>query len=425
MAYFKRRYVSGHTHIIGAGLAGLSCAVWLTERGKDVTLYEATDHAGGRCRSYDDSALGRRIDNGNHLLLSGNASAMAYLETIGASNSLIGPDTAAFPFFDIRSKENWTLRLNEGVIPWWIFSDKRRVPGTSALSYLKALHLAYAGPNTTISECLANSGPLFERFWEPLGVSILNTDASEAAASLLWPVMKETFAKGEAFCRPRIAQKGLSESFIDPAVAYLTEKGRILNLNTRVRKITLKSKRAVSLDLGDRKIKLNDADKLLLAVPPAVASSLLPGLIVPQETRAIVNGHFILDAPINTTGKDLTFTGLIGSVSQWLFVRQDIASVTVSAADRLAEQPAEKIARTLWKEVATTLNLGDKPLPAYRILKEKRATFAQTPKDVARRPGPVTAWSNLFLAGDWTNTGLPATIEGAIRSGEIAANRMG
>jgi hypothetical protein len=236
--------------------------------------------------------------------------------------------------------------------------------------------------------------------------------------------MKETFGKGEAFCRPRIAREGLSESFIDPAVAYLTSKGNTLNLNTRVRKITFENKRATSLDLGNRKIILKEADKLLLAVTPAVASSLLPTLRVPQETRTIVNGHFILDAPFNTTGEDLSFMGLVGSVSQWLFVRQDIASVTVSAADKLAEQPAEKIANTLWKEVATALNLGDKPLPAHRIVKEKRATFAQTPKDVARRPGPVTDWSNLFLAGDWTNTGLPATIEGAIRSGRIAANRM-
>jgi uncharacterized protein with NAD-binding domain and iron-sulfur cluster len=116
--------------------------------------------------------------------------------------------------------------------------------------------------------------------------------------------------------------------------------------------------------------------------------------------------------------------GLVGSVSQWLFVRGEVASVTVSAADKLAEQPAEEIAETLWKEVAKALELGDKPLPAHRIVKEKRATFAQTPEDVSRRPGPVTAWSNLFLAGDWTNTGLPATLEGAIRSGRIAANRI-
>jgi len=402
-------------------VAGLSCAVSLTERGESVTLYEAAGHAGGRCRSYEDAALGRRIDNGNHLLLSGNSSAMAYLKIIGASDSLTGPETASYPFVDLKSGERWTVRPNKGVLPWWVFCENRRVPGTNAWDYLKALRLALAGKNDTLAKCLGNSGPLFERFWEPLGVAVLNTDANEAAAALLWPVMKEAFGKGEDFCRPRIAREGLSESFVDPALAYLKGHDADVNLNTRVRTITLDNERTTSLDLGDKTVSLDEDDVLVLAVPPAVASSLLPDLTVPLETRAIVNGHFILDAP---RSDELSFMGLVGSVSQWLFVRGEVASVTVSAADKLAEQPAEEIAETLWKEVAKALELGDKPLPAHRIVKEKRATFAQTPEDVSRRPGPVTAWSNLFLAGDWTNTGLPATLEGAIRSGRIAANRI-
>ncbi|MBT3905076.1 MAG: NAD(P)-binding protein [Rhodospirillaceae bacterium] len=413
--------MAGHIHIIGAGVAGLSCAVSLTERGESVTLYEAAGHAGGRCRSYEDAALGRRIDNGNHLLLSGNSSAMAYLKIIGASDSLTGPETASYPFVDLKSGERWTVRPNKGVLPWWVFCENRRVPGTNAWDYLKALRLALAGKNDTLAKCLGNSGPLFERFWEPLGVAVLNTDANEAAAALLWPVMKEAFGKGEDFCRPRIAREGLSESFVDPALAYLKGHDADVNLNTRVRTITLDNERTTSLDLGDKTVSLDEDDVLVLAVPPAVASSLLPDLTVPLETRAIVNGHFILDAP---RSDELSFMGLVGSVSQWLFVRGEVASVTVSAADKLAEQPAEEIAETLWKEVAKALELGDKPLPAHRIVKEKRATFAQTPEDVSRRPGPVTAWSNLFLAGDWTNTGLPATLEGAIRSGRIAANRI-
>jgi squalene-associated FAD-dependent desaturase len=416
--------VPSHIHIIGAGVAGLSCAVSLAERGQSVTLYEAAGHAGGRCRSYEDATLGRRIDNGNHLLLSGNSSAMAYLKTIGASDSLTGPETASYPFFDLESGERWTVRPNKGMLPWWVFCESRRVPGTRAWDYLKALRLAFAGKNDTLSKCLGNAGPLFDRFWEPLGVAVLNTDANEAAAGLLWPVMKETFGKGGDFCRPRIAREGLSESFIDPALAYLKDQDVRVNLNTRVRAITLNDSRATILDLSDSTVNLGEDDTLVLAVPPAVASSLLPDLTVPLETRAIVNGHFILGEPSGEPSGDLSFMGLVGGVSQWLFVRGEVASVTVSAADKLAEQRGEKIAETLWKEVAKALRLGDKPLPTHRIVKEKRATFAQTPEDVSRRPGPVTAWSNLFLAGDWTNTGLPATLEGAIRSGRISANRI-
>ncbi len=105
-------------------------------------------------------------------------------------------------------------------------------------------------------------------------------------------------------------------------------------------------------------------------------------------------------------------------------MRGDVASVTVSAADALAEQAGEDIARTLWREVSRALDLGDTPLPAHRVVKEKRATFAQTPEQVKRRPGVRTEWPNLFLAGDWTDTGLPATIEGTILSGRTASEAI-
>ena len=105
-------------------------------------------------------------------------------------------------------------------------------------------------------------------------------------------------------------------------------------------------------------------------------------------------------------------------------MRGDIVSVTVSAADDLAEQPTEAIAGRLWADVAKALNLGDAPLPTWRIVKEKRATFAQTPGQIRRRPPARTALNNLFLAGDWTDTGLPATIEGTLRSGAKASDAV-
>src|ERR1700738_4537003 len=104
--------MSGTVHIIGAGLAGLSAAVRLLSRGRQVVVHEATAFAGGRCRSYHDAAVGMTIDNGNHLLLSGNHAALAYLRDIGAADRLPVPPAAAFDFIDIASRERWILRLS-------------------------------------------------------------------------------------------------------------------------------------------------------------------------------------------------------------------------------------------------------------------------------------------------------------------------
>ncbi len=111
---------------------------------------------------------------------------------------------------------------------------------------------------------------------------------------------------------------------------------------------------------------------------------------------------------------------MIGAASEWLFGFSDRLSVTISAAERFLSTPREDLARTIWDEVQAVAGI-EAPLPAWQIIKEKRATFAATPEQDALRPGAETQWRNLVLAGDWTQTGLPATIEGAIRSGNSAA----
>ncbi|MBI1985598.1 MAG: FAD-dependent oxidoreductase [Rhodospirillales bacterium] len=409
-----------HAHIIGAGVAGLSTAVHLLNRGWNVTLHESAGHAGGRCRSFVDATLGCRIDNGNHLLLSGNGAALEYLSLIDAADGLTGPDKAAFPFLDLKTGRRWTVEMGAGRLPWWIFSEARRVPGSRPADYVRALRLAWAGERATVAECLGADNPLFKRFWEPLAVAVLNTAADEGAASLLWPVIRETFGRGEAACRPLIARVGLSESFIDPALRFLAGRRAGFFANHRLRALSLEGDRVAALTFegGDEAVAAGDA--VVLAVPPRNAAELVPGLIVPDLSRAIVNGHFRLPA----ASGDFSFLGLVGGVAQWLFVRGAVASVTVSAADTLADDDAAAIAGRLWDEVRRALALGEAPLPAYRIVKEKRATFAQTPDQVRRRPPARTPWKNLFLAGDWTQTGLPATIEGAIRSGRKAAETV-
>src|SRR5262249_25466670 len=135
---------SGAVHIVGAGLAGLAASVELVAAGRRVNLYEAGRYAGGRCRSYFDSELGCRIDNGNHLLLAGNKAALRYLAQIDALDTLEGPQEAVFPFIDIGTGQRWTLRPNHSAIPWWIANPKRRVPETRATDYLAALALRRA-----------------------------------------------------------------------------------------------------------------------------------------------------------------------------------------------------------------------------------------------------------------------------------------
>jgi uncharacterized protein with NAD-binding domain and iron-sulfur cluster len=134
----------------------------------------------------------------------------------------------------------------------------------------------------------------------------------------------------------------------------------------------------------------------------------------------ILNLHYRLDAAPGLP----PVTGLTGSVAQWLFVKGDIASVTVSNADVFADAPADEIAARIWPEIAVALGSPGASQPVCRVVKEKRATFLETPANEKRRPGPETEWRNLVLAGDWTATGLPATIEGAVQSGRVAAQQL-
>ncbi len=160
---------------------------------------------------------------------------------------------------------------------------------------------------------------------------------------------------------------------------------------------------------------------------PAALAELLPGTAVPPESRGIVNVHFRLDAPPPPLPEGSPLLGVVGGTAEWIFPRGDMVSVTVSAADALAEEDARLIASRVWPEVATALSLAGGPgadLPAWRVIKERRATFAQVPGALALRAPTRTEVVNLLLAGDWTDTGLPATIEGAVVSGRAAADAV-
>lgn len=171
-------------------------------------------------------------------------------------------------------------------------------------------------------------------------------------------------------------------------------------------------------------------------MPAPVAHTLLAnkiaGITVPTEFESILNLHFRLDERPIPQGSfaQCGFMGVIGGVTEWVFLRENILSVTVSAANRYADQNQDDLARTIWQEVCRACDaVLEQPLPpapaAQRVVWEKRATFAATPEQNRLRCGPATPLVNLALAGDWTNTGLPATLEGAMRSGVQAVHTLG
>jgi squalene-associated FAD-dependent desaturase len=404
-------------HIIGAGLAGLSAAVRLATSDNRVIVHEATAFAGGRCRSYHDASVGMTIDNGNHLLLSGNHAALDFLRTIGSEQRLIGPPAAEFPFLDLKSRARWTLRFNDGRLPLWVFDPKRRVPGTRALDYLSMAPLLLGRPDRTVGETVACKGALYSGLIEPLLLAALNIDPPQGSARLAAAVIRETLAAGGRACRPLIARDGLAPTLVEPAVEFLRKRGAMVRLEHQLRALRFDGDRVAALDFGDEIVALGDADAVILAVPPYAAASLVPRLTVPNEFRAIVNAHFRIEPPAAQS----PILGIVNGTTQWIFAFPGRLSVTVSAGDALIDTQREQLARTIWVEVAQASALPAEPLPPWQIVRERRATFAATVAQDRRRPGARTTWRNLLLAGDWTNTGLPATIEGAIRSGNRAA----
>jgi squalene-associated FAD-dependent desaturase len=386
-----------------------------------VTVHEAANQAGGRCRSYHDPALDMMIDNGNHLVLSGNASALVYLAEIGAQDRLVGPPHAAFPFVDLATDERWTLRPNDGVVPWWIFDSHRRVPGTGAADYLALARLLWSGPQKTICDVLDCNATLFHRLIRPLLLAALNTEPREGSAALAAAVIRETLGAGGRACRPLIARQGLASAFVDPALHLLNRRNAEVHFGHRLRALSVDGESVTALHFGDEPLPLQPDDAVILAVPPMVAAALVPnGMPTPTEFRAIVNAHFRI-----TPAQDLAaITGVVNGMVEWLFAFPDRLSVTISAADRLLETPREMLAEQIWREVCMIARL-DAPLPRWQIVRERRATFAALPSQNAKRPPAETAYRNLWLAGDWTATGLPATIESAVRSGHRAAHLVG
>jgi squalene-associated FAD-dependent desaturase len=418
--------VTATVHVVGGGLAGLSAALHAADAGAKVRLHEGAGQLGGRCRSFHDAALDRRIDNGNHLVLSGNLAVKRYLALAGAEGALREAPEAAFPFYDLSTGERWHVRMNDGVLPWWVLSGARRPLGVGAGAMAAAGRILLAGPKHTISGLVRADGPAVSRFWEPMSFAVMNLPPHEASAALMRATALGAWRDGR-LARPMFAPEGLGEALVVPAARAIEEKGGELRTGAVLKEIVRQDGRASALRFaGGEEIALGPEDRVVLALPPQRLNALMPETDAPEECSAILNAHFVVEDESLLDGAP-PLLGLVGGIAQWVFVRGDVVSLTISSAQDVegAEEAPERLVPLLWSEIRAALALPEGTEPkASRLIREKRATFKQTPENVARRPKTRTALRNVFLAGDTVDTGLPATIEGAVLSGERAAREV-
>lgn len=409
--------VPGIAHVIGAGLSGLAAALRLSENDYAVHVHEATMQAGGRCRSYFDPKLEMEIDNGNHLILSGNVDALSYARSVGSLEGLVGSSSARLPFVDVASGRRWDIDLGQARLPTWILDRRRRVPDTGIADYLRLYPLVFNRDDRRVGDVVRCTGPLHYRLINPFLLAALNVDPQEGSAKLAGRVLRESFMAGGASCRPLVARPGLGRVLVDPAIATLKRRGAAISYGHGLRGCSVQGSRVVGLTFADGDVVLGRTDVVVMAAPPWAVASLVPDLRVPDEFRTIVSAHF----KIAPAAGQSPIVGAIDGLVEWLVAFDDRLSVTISNADRLNQMPRDALASALWEDVRRICGI-DADLPPWQIVRERRATFAAVPEQESRRPGTRTDFGNLFLAGDWTDTGLPATIEGAVRSGYRAAD---
>ena len=435
--------------IVGAGLSGLAAGVALASRSIPVILLEQRPFAGGRAYSFRDRTTGDVIDNGQHLLIAGYARTRAFLETIGSAHLLEIQKTPELVFHHPR-RGYLRLRLPPlpsplhllgGVLASDLFTggDKFNVLRAGASIARGPVHASDVPQDWTIEQWLDRQGASAENrasFWHPLAISIMNEMPEAASARVFVRSLREAFLSHRTSAALAIPKVGLSELLADPAVSFIRSCGGDVRFGVDVTETIEQGGRVTGVQTrGSEDV---DASSVILAVPPTNVVRLLPDscrvdfhlreissmavspiLCVHLWYKHVVSPHAVL--------------GVLGKRVQWVFRHSRTRAKGNAQGERLSLVISAAYEEAAWTNdalieagVEDCVALFGEParLPYHAVvIREKRATFSLSPEVEALRPGVCTPVPNLLLAGDWTATGLPATVEGAIRSGEAAAER--
>lgn len=417
-----------HVVVIGGGWSGVAAAMTAAEQGARVTVVESRGYLGGRARSFIDRHTGHEIDNGQHVLIGAYTSMLDVIRTLGTSHVLHPQPALHVPFVDVTGRR---VVLDAGRLPgklgmvWGIAA----LGGLSAVSRYRimqwAVKLQLGFLDAANKSCLEhlrqhNQTPqAIERFWEPIVLATLNAPIDQADAQLLLAVMHLGFLGGTEAARILLPTAGLS-ALLHPFPTWLAARGGDVRLSTMVDRFEEdgNSVRAVICSDGQR-IK---ADGVVIAAPASSAQRLVPNAKVPTfDVSPIISVYLWYSQPWLTD--DMVAT--LGTTIQWLFRKPvpGLVSVTISAASDLASTTGEEIIAHCDRELRQLFHLPDTIVLEHgQVIKEKHATPLLRPSERELRSHRVEGVPrNVALAGDWTDTGLPATLEGAVRSGRRAA----
>ena len=385
-----------------------------------MNIFESSGFAGGRCRSYFDKKIGIEIDNGNHLVLSANKNFFEYCQLI-KSEKTIKKIEPKFNFFNVKDKKHWSLNLLDKKYPTWIFNKKKRIPNSSVIDYFAFLKFCLVNKKTKVSDLIKGSN-IFKSFWEPFTLGIMNTHPDEASAKVLSNVLKKTIFKGRDFCYIYQPKINWHDTLIQPTINLLEKKNIKISFNNTLKKIIVKNKNLKKLIFERNIIDIYPNDRIIFALPLSSFGKLFPDQKIPLKYNTILNIHFRLPESVLSLFRN-EVVGMVDSLSQWIFVKKKHISVTVSDANKYDNLSANEIANLVWREICIYLK-KTLDLLEFRVIKEKKATYHQSPENNSLINNISNIPKNVFLAGDWTQNELPCTIEGSILSGKKAVELL-
>jgi squalene-associated FAD-dependent desaturase len=413
--------------VIGGGLAGISAAAYLSHNNFDVTLLEATHKLGGRTFSYIDKISNMEIDNGQHILLGCYNETINFLKLISSANTILYPEKFSLNYLFDNHK---TVELSEAnlffplnlLIGFLTFQSLNTHDKISLLKLLIKIRFTNSDiiSHLSVIEWLEKEKQTknsIDFFWKIIAVGALNSSVEKASAKMFCDILKKIFWSDQNGYRILLPKRSLNETFITPAESFLKRKNVKIFYSEKCEQIVFSNNEVEKIITTKREI--SNFDYCLSAVPFHIFKNF--GVINNQsfdfEYSPILNVYLFLDSnPL-----DKPFYTLPNSIIHWIFNKGSFINITISDAKELIEKSKSDIEKIIKDELEKFLPQISSNTKRIIIVKEKKATFIPSIEVLNERPSSKTDITNLFLAGDWTDTKLPATIEGAIKSGRVAA----